>query len=168
MAIDHFVSRFWRVVSIIAFGLTLLFTYRGLPDPTAVHFGETGRGDGFLPKEEVFYVMAGVVTFLNFLVLLLIKNLEKIPSFIKLPFFSLFQSKGDKTLKSAILNWVHFLPAALNTYLILVLRVLLLLNDERTFDQDFSYLIWVGYGMLILWILYFPAKLLLSSDLKAE
>mgnify|MGYP000435073574 CR=1 FL=1 len=69
MAIDHFVSRFWRVVSIIAFGLTLLFTYRGLPDPTAVHFGETGRGDGFLPKEEVFYVMAGVVTFLNVLVL---------------------------------------------------------------------------------------------------
>ena len=68
MSIDHFVSRFWRVASIIAFGITLLFTYRGLPDPTAVHFGESGRGDGFLPKEEIFYLLASVVTFINVLI----------------------------------------------------------------------------------------------------
>ncbi|MEY2793158.1 MAG: hypothetical protein RJA76_1150 [Bacteroidota bacterium] len=168
MSIDHFVSRFWRVVSIIAFGLTLLFTYRGLPDPTAVHFGESGRGDGFLPKEEIFYLMAGIVTFLNVLVLLLIKNLEKIPSLLKVKLFSIFKSKGEVVLRSTLLNWFHFLPAALNTYLIFVLRALLLLNDERTYSQDFSYLLWLAYILLCFWVLYFPIRLFLSKDFQSE
>ncbi len=168
MSIDHFVSRFWRVVSIIAFGITLLFTYRGLPDPTAVHFGETGRGDGFLPKEEVFYLMAGVVTFLNVIILLLIKNVEKIPSFQSLSSFTFVKLKGDELIRKAILNWLHFLPAALNTFLIFVLRALLLLNDERTYAQDFSYLLWLAYGLITLWIAYIPLKLILSKDLKEE
>jgi len=168
MAIDHFVSRFWRVVSIIAFGITLLFIYRGLPDPTAVHFGETGRGDGFLPKEEVFYLMAGIVTVFNVLVLLLIKNLEKVPSFLKLSIFSIFASKGEKIIRSTVLNWAHFLPAAFNTYLIFVLRALLLMNDERTYDQDFSYILWLGYGLILAWLLYFPIRLVASSDSKEE
>jgi uncharacterized membrane protein len=166
MAIDHFVSRFWRVVSIIAFGITLLFTYRGLPDPTAVHFGETGRGDGFLPKEEVFYLMAGIITFLNVLVLLLIKNLEKVPSFLNIKLFASFEAVGESTVRASVINWAHFLAAALNTYLIVVLRALLLLNDERTFDQDFSYIIWLAYGLLLLWLIYLPAKLFLSPKVQ--
>ena len=77
MSIDHFASRVWRILSIVAFGISLLFIYRGLPDPTAVHFGETGRGDGFLPKEEVFYLVAGITTLLNVLSLLI--QLDKLP-----------------------------------------------------------------------------------------
>mgnify|MGYP006186922565 CR=1 FL=1 len=78
MSIDYFVSRAWRIVSMVAFGITLLFVYRGLPDPAAVHFGETGRGDGFLPKEEIFYLSAGIVTILNVLALLLIKSVANV------------------------------------------------------------------------------------------
>lgn len=168
MSIDYFVSRFWRVASIIGFGVTLLFIYRGLPDPTAVHFGESGRGDGFLPKEEVFYLVAGVVIFINVLILLLAKNFEKIPNVNNLLVVSLFKSKGEIHVKSTIIHWFHLLAAALNTYLIFVLRVLLLLNDERTFGQDFSYIVWVGYAFLILWILYLPVRLFFSPDWKEE
>jgi len=168
MSIDHFVSRFWRVISIIGFGVALLFTYRGLPDPTAVHFGETGRGDGFLPKEEVFYLLAGFITFLNVLILLLIKNVEKIPSFENLSVFSLFKRKGNLAIKSAFINWFHFLAAAINTYMIFVLRALLLLNDERTYADDYAYIIWLGTGLLLGWIVYFPIKLISSKDLEVE
>ena len=51
MSIEYFISRVGRYLSIFAFILVLLFTYRGLPDPAAVHFGANGRGDGFLPKK---------------------------------------------------------------------------------------------------------------------
>jgi hypothetical protein len=156
------------VASIIGFGLTLLFIYRGLPDPTAVHFGESGRGDGFLPKEEVFYLTAGIVTFINVLILLLAKNLEKIPNLQQTTLLKPFASKGEKLVKAVLLHWIHFLAAGINTYLIFVLRVLLLLNDERTFGQDFSYIIWLGYGLLILWVLYFPVRLWFSPDWKEE
>jgi uncharacterized membrane protein len=70
MSIDYFLSRVLRIFTLLSLGITLLFIYRGLPDPVAVHFGETGRGDGFLPKAEVFYLLAGVITVLNILILL--------------------------------------------------------------------------------------------------
>ena len=168
MSIDHFVSRFWRVASIIAFGITLLFTYRGLPDPTAVHFGESGRGDGFLPKEEIFYLLAAVVTFINVLILLLIKNIQKVPVAVFEKIFTIFQSKGGELIQKILCNWVHFLAAGINTFLLLALRILLLLNDERTFDADYSYLPWVGYLLIAAWILYFPFRLVLSADFKEK
>ena len=94
MSIDHFASRVWRILSMVAFGISLLFIYRGLPDPTAVHFGETGRGDGFLPKEEVFYLVAGIITLMNVLALLLIKAIDKIPTEKWSQILPVFAEKG--------------------------------------------------------------------------
>jgi len=168
MSIDHFVSRFWRVASIIAFGITLLFTYRGLPDLTAVHFGESGRGDGFLPKEEIFYLLAAIVTFINVLILLLIKNIQKIPAEVFARLIAVFQKKGGVLIQKVLVNWVHLLAAGINSFLLVALRVLLLLNDDRTFDADYSYLPWVGYLFIGAWILYLPIRLVFSADFKEE
>lgn len=159
MSIDKFISRVWRVLSMIAFGISLLFVYRGLPDPTAVHFGETGRGDGFLPKEEIFYLTAAIVTILNVLGLLLIRSVEKIPRSYFGNFLNAFAQKGDLILQQTCIHWIHFLLALINTYLILVFRVLLLLNDERTNQADYSYLPKVGIALFLIWMIYLPARL---------
>lgn len=159
MSIDKFISRVWRVLSMIAFGISLLFIYRGLPDPTAVHFGETGRGDGFLPKEEIFYLTAAIVTILNVLGLLLIKSVEKIPRSYFGNFLNAFAQKGDLIIQQTCVHWIHFLLALINTYLILVFRVLLLLNDERTNQADYSYLPKVGIALFLTWMIYLPARL---------
>jgi uncharacterized membrane protein len=143
----------------IAFGISLLFVYRGLPDPTAVHFGETGRGDGFLPKEEIFYLTAAIVTILNVLGLLLIKSVEKIPRSYFGNFLKAFAPKGDLIIQQTCVHWIHFLLALINTYLILVFRVLLLLNDERTNQADYSYLPKVGIALFLTWMIYLPARL---------
>lgn len=168
MSIDYFVSRAWRIVSMIAFGITLLFVYRGLPDPAAVHFGETGRGDGFLPKEEIFYLSAGIVTVLNVLALLLIKSVANISEQVWGNVFQVFASKGDATIKSTLTNWLHFLPAMINTYLILVFRVLLLLNDQRTYDADYTYIPKLGIVLILVWLLYLPIRLFLSPTHSPE
>jgi len=159
MSIDKFISRVWRVLSMVAFGISLLFIYRGLPDPTAVHFGETGRGDGFLPKEEIFYLTAAIVTILNVLGLLLIKSIEKIPGSLFGKYLRAFASKGNLIIQQTFVHWIHFLLALINTYLILVFRVLLLLNDERTNQADYSYLPKVGIILLLLWLIYLPVRL---------
>lgn len=168
MSIDHFASRVSRILSLVAFGLTLLFIYRGLPDPTAVHFGETGRGDGFLPKEEIFYLVAGVVTVLNVLALLLIKAINHIPLALWSKFLPVFAEKGNETMKATFVNWLHFFPAIINTYLILVMRALLLLNDERTNTTDFSYMPSLGIVCLLVWLLYLPIRLLTSPKFVPE
>ena len=154
MSIDKFISRVWRVLSMIAFGISLLFVYRGLPDPTAVHFGETGRGDGFLPKEEIFYLTAAIVTILNVLGLLLIRSIEKIPRSYFGNFLNAFAEKGDLIIQQTCVHWIHFLLALINTYLILAFRVLLLLNDERTNQADYSYLPKVGIALFLIWMIY--------------
>jgi len=168
MSIDHFASRVWRILSIVAFGLSLLFIYRGLPDPTAVHFGETGRGDGFLPKEEVFYLTAGIVTTLNVLALLLIKAIDKIPTDKWAAILPVFAEKGNLTIKSTLINWLHFFPALINTYLILVIRALLMLNDERTNQTDYSYLPSLGIVFLLVWLIYLPVRLINSPKFIEE
>lgn len=168
MSIDHFASRVWRILSIVAFGLSLLFIYRGLPDPTAVHFGETGRGDGFLPKEEVFYLTAGIVTTLNVLALLLIKAIDKIPTDKWAAILPVFAEKGNLTIKSTLINWLHFFPALINTYLILVIRALLMLNDERTNQTDYSYLPSLGIVFLLVWLIYLPVRLITSPKFIEE
>jgi hypothetical protein len=152
----------------VAFGLSLLFIYRGLPDPTAVHFGETGRGDGFLPKEEVFYLTAGIVTILNVLALLLIKAIDKIPTEKWGTILPVFAEKGNQTIKSTFINWLHFFPALINTYLILVMRALLMLNDERTNQTDYSYLPSLGIVFLLVWLIYLPVRLITSPKFIEE
>jgi hypothetical protein len=168
MSIDHFASRVWRILSMLAFGVSLLFIYRGLPDPTAVHFGETGRGDGFLPKEEIFYLVAGIITLLNVLTLLLIKAIDKIPTSTWGQILPVFAEKGNETIKSTFVNWLHFFPAVINTYLILVMRALLMLNDDRTYQTDYSYIPSLGIVFLLMWLIYLPVRLFASPKYKEE
>lgn len=168
MSIDYFVSRVWRIVSMVAFGITLLFVYRGLPDPAAVHFGETGRGDGFLPKEEIFYLTAGIVTILNVLALLLIKSVSSVSENVWGKIFIVFASKGNTTIKSTLINWLHYLPALINTFLILVFRVLLQLNDLRTYNSDYTYVPKLGIILILGWLLYLPIRLFLSPTHSPE
>ena len=168
MSIDHFASRVWRILSMVAFGISLLFIYRGLPDPTAVHFGETGRGDGFLPKEEVFYLVAGIITLMNVLALLLIKAIDKIPTGKWSQILPVFAEKGNETVKRTFINWLHFFPALINTYLILVMRALLMLNDERTYQTDYSYIPKLGIIFLLIWLIYLPVRLFTSPKFEEE
>lgn len=163
MSIEFFISRVWRYLSIAAFVIILLFTYRGLPDPTAVHFGDNGRGDGFLPKNEVFYLFGSIMFAFNILVMLLINSVKKLTASA----FQWIPNKkwliDRKQLNEALVNWLNFLPAIVNTFLLLILRALLALNDERTFNTDYTYLLIIGIVAIMIWIFYLPIKLLYTS-----
>lgn len=159
MSIDYFLSRVLRIFTLLSLSVSLLFIYRGLPDPVAVHFGETGRGDGFLPKDEIFYLLAILITILNVLVLLLIKTVEKIPNNRFGLITKIFVDKIPDHVKKICVDWLHFFPVAVHIYLILILRTLLMLNDERTRNQDFTYLPLFGICLILLWLIYLPARL---------
>jgi Protein of unknown function (DUF1648) len=163
MSIEYFISRVGRYLSIFAFVLVLLFTYRGLPDPTAVHFGSDGHGDGFLPKNEVFYLFGGLMFALNILVVLLVSNVNKLPikAFAWIP--NKVWLNDRKQLIEVISNWLNFLPIIINTFLLLILRALLALNDERTFNTDYTYLLVLGVVLMLIWFFYLPLRLLYTS-----
>jgi hypothetical protein len=163
MTIEYFISRVGRYLSIFAFILVLLFTYRGLPDDVAVHFGADGRGDGFMPKNQVFYLFGGIMFGLNILIVLLISTVNKLPvtSFNWVP--NKIWVKDRKQLIGVIINWINFLPTIINVFLLLILRALLALNDERTFNTDYTYLLVLGIVFLLIWLFYLPIRLLYTS-----
>jgi uncharacterized membrane protein len=154
MSIEHFFSRVWRYLSILAFVIVLLFTYRGLPDPAAVHFGPDGRGDATLPKNQVFYLFASVMLGLNILVVVLMNNIQKLPitAFQWIPNKNWLKDRSQ--VIEVIVNWLNFLPAIVNTFL---------LNDERTFNTDYTYLLVLGATLLMIWIFYLPIRLLYTN-----
>lgn len=168
MSIEFFISRTWRYLSILAFVIILLFTYRGLPDPTAVHFGPNGRGDGFLPKNEVFYLFAAVMFTFNILSMLLANSVKRLPinAFQWIPNKKWLQAGNQ--LNVAIVNWLNFLPAIVNSFLVLCLRALLTLNDERSFQTDYTYLLVVGIVVIMIWLFYLPIKLLYTHPTVEE
>ena len=163
MSIEYFVSRVGRYLSVFAFILVLLFTYRGLPDDVGVHFGADGRGDGFMPKNQVFYLFGSIMFGLNILIVLLVNNVQKLPvtAFSFIP--NKVWLKDRKQLIGAIINWINFLPTIINVFLLLILRALLALNDERTFNTDYTYLLILGIVFLLIWLFYLPVKLLYTS-----
>ncbi len=168
MSIEYFISRVGRYLSIFAFVLVLLFTYRGLPDPTAVHFGANGRGDGFLPKNQVFYLFGGIMFGLNILIVLLVNSVNKLPTtaFSWIPNKEWLKDRNQ--LITAVANWLNFLPIFINVFLLLILRALLALNDERTFNTDYTYLLVLGIVLILIWIFYLPIKILYTKPNVVE
>lgn len=163
MSIEYFISRVGRYLSIFAFILVLLFTYRGLPDDVAVHFGADGRGDGFMPKNQVFNLFGSIMFGLNILIVLLVGTINKLPvtAFNWIP--NKVWLKDRKQLIGVIINWINFLPTIINVFLLLILRALLALNDERTFNTDYTYLLVLGIVFLLIWLFYLPIRLLFTS-----
>ena len=100
---------------------------------------------------------------LNILVVLLVSSIKKLP----IEAFSWIPNKNwltdRKQLIEVLLNWLNFLPAIVNTFLLLILRALLALNDERTFNTDYTYLLVVGMVLFLIWIFYLPIRLLYTN-----
>lgn len=163
MSIEYFISRVGRYLSIFAFIIVLLFTYRGLPDAVGVHFGADGRGDGFLPKNQVFYLFGAIMFSLNILIVLLVSNVKKLPitAFKSIP--NKDWLKAPKQFIGVLINWINFLPTIINVFLLLALRALLALNDERSFNTDYSYLLVLGVVFLLIWLFYLPIRILYTK-----
>jgi len=168
MSIEYFISRVGRYLSIFAFIIVLLFTYRGLPDSVGVHFGSDGRGDGFLPKNQVFYVFGAIMVSLNILIVLLVSNVKKLPitAFNSIP--NKDWLKDPKQLIGVVINWINFLPTIINVFLLLALRALLALNDERSFNTDYTYLLVLGVVFLLIWLFYLPIRILYTKPKIVE
>jgi len=163
MSIEYFISRVGRYLSIFAFIIVLLFTYRGLPDAVGIHFGVDGRGDGFLPKNQVFYIFGAIMFSLNILIVLLVSNVKKLPitAFKSIPQKDWL--KEPTQLMGVVINWINFLPTIINVFLLLALRALLALNDERSFNTDYSYLLVLGMVLLLIWLFYLPMRILYTK-----
>jgi hypothetical protein len=48
------------------------------------------------------------------------------------------------------------------------MRALLLLNDERTYQSDYSYIPLLGIVFLLVWFIYLPVRLLASPKFIEE
>lgn len=168
MSIEFFMSRVGRYVSALGFVVILLFTYRGLPDFVAIHFDANNRGDGFMPKEQIFYWIAGIVLISNMLPIALARAFCKIPSEVLVWIPNKKWLENRKELNESFTNWMNFLVALVNIFSIMTLRTLLLLNDDRTGGKNYSYILVIGLVLLMVCFFYFPVKILYTNPLAKD
>ncbi len=159
MSIEFFLFRALKWILLIVFAISLLFVYRGLPDPAAVHFDMDGQPDGFLPKTQIFYLLGGIVILFNILVGTVAKLVLKVPisnEFLK--------SKGQEEVRMVFAHFFNFFLVLLNAYAAYITRVLIMTNDSRTSDTDYSYLGSMALVFILIWLIYPIARIIFMPN----
>jgi uncharacterized membrane protein len=159
--------RFWRIVASLLLTVVLLFCYTNLPESIAYRFDTAGKPSHFIDKQTFFYFSAGLLFFLNILVLLLKSALIKL-DFSKIN-AQLSWPKYPEQLRAQIKGSFDAFLALLNTYFIFVLTGLNNINGRRdqSLDFDYSLLTVVGSILLIILVFYLPLRLLFTEP-RAE
>lgn len=144
---------------LIIFSISLLFVYRGLPDLAAVHFDAQGKADGFLPKEQIFYLFGGIVFSMNILVGSIAKLVHKLP--VNQPFL---KNKGEAEVKMVYAHFFHFFLLLLNAFAAYITRVLIMVNDSRTAQTDFSFLGSLALVFVLILLIYLVGRILILPN----
>ncbi len=170
MSIESFVARALRYLSILLFLVILFLTYFGLPDLVAVHFAPNGQPDGFLGRDTVFYATGGLMVVFNVLLLVLARSIARLPDAAAGVFGTVAWRQHPDALRQALVNWLLLGTAALNVFLSLCLNALSRLNNAQPTRTVFDYrwLLGLGLGLLLAWLLYLPGRLLLAKPSVRE
>ena len=163
MSISYIFFNFWKKLSLPILAITLIVCYFTFPDEVAVHHTDQGQPDGFLDKQSLFYITAGVIVGFNFLLNLLRTQVQKI-DFSKLNTNSVW-AKESVTLKSLLEGWFNAFIAIINTYLMFSLIALSRINrtEGQVLDINYNWLLIAGLAILMAVIFYLPLKLLYTN-----
>jgi hypothetical protein len=170
MTIETYVARVLRYLSILFFLIALFLCYSNLPDLVAVHFAPSGQADGFLGRDSLFYATGGVMLAFNVLLLVLARRFAALPDRAVEVFGPTTWRAYPEALRRALGNWLLLGAAALNVFLGLCLNALSELNDAEPTETVFDYrwLLGLGAGLLLAWLLYLPVRFGLTKPSLRE
>lgn len=168
MSIESFVARVLRFLSIPLFVVALLLTYFNLPDRVAVHYTPGGQADGYLGRESIFYIVGGIMLVFNMLFSFLSRSVSTLPAAALGVFSTARWRSNPDALRSMLVAWFGLGAAALHIFLVLCLNALSELNDSESKETVFDYrwLLSLGAGLLLVWLMYLPLRLWLTKPAK--
>lgn len=148
-----FVSR----VSILVFLGMLLYVYAFLPEMVDLYIDASGAAAISVDKEVFFYGAIGIFLVINLVTSLFSRMVGMMP----------VMSKGllrTSTMKANLLLWCHGLAIILNAFMLFSVTFIgLYYNDEHFNIKYFSFLVYLGPVMLVLWFFVLFYFLLIDS-----
>lgn len=169
MSAEYFFSRVWVVVSVVVVLIAIFLSYFNFPDVVAVHH-EQNKPAGFLGKESVFYLTVGIVIATNVLLMFMGRTFAALPdAAIRLPNNATWLT-NRKALNMRFANWTRLLQGILNFVVCMALYALAMVNLQETKKTiaDYQWMIWVAAFGLILWLFWFPVRVLFFSPTKND
>ena len=156
----HRLIRFFRSFSLLAFIIVLFFCYVSLPGEVAVHYNDNGSPDMFIDKSQLFYGLAIFIVVLNTAFMLLSNLVPSLPiRRIRLP-SAQFWAEHRNSLLRILLNWIHSFVGMTNLFVMGCLIAVVLLNtSENAQITHYGWLLAVGAGLLLGWLVYVPLRL---------
>lgn len=159
---------FWRKISLALLMGMIIFTYTDFPELVAVQFDDAGKPNGFLNKENFFYINAGLVLGLN-LLMGLFKN-----QIVKLDFSKLLpQSEWAQqriALTTLIINWIDALLSVIHSFFIFILLGLRNINadTDQLLTINMNWILIIGAVFLMSALFSLPLLLLYTSPKVSE
>ncbi len=146
----------------------LMLCYFTLPESVAVHHTESGNPDGFVDKQDLFYMSFGIIIVFNLLWGVLKTQVLKI-NFAKLNPMSVW-AKSPEQLSGLIEGWFNAFLALTNTFLAFVLLGVRRINstENQKLDFDYNWVLVVGFVLLIILIFILPIRLLFTNPSEEQ
>ena len=163
MSLEQAFLRFLRMFSLPLLVITLVFCYYTLPDMVAIHHNNFGKPDGFIGKENFYYIMVGLIIVFNF-IMNPIKN-----AFLKLPTAAFPQNnawvQNREALNRTFEAWTNLFIGVINSFMIICIIALSRINrnEGQALDINYNWVLLGGGFLLLLIIFYLPFKLLFTK-----
>ncbi|MDJ1481020.1 DUF1648 domain-containing protein [Cytophagaceae bacterium YF14B1] len=157
------VVRLLKILSWLGALAFLLYSYYYLPDQIAIHYNHEGVPDNFLSRESFFYIAAGFIILVNVILSLIGRLVLGLPNqAILVPNANhwLANKTSREQLMYILRNWINALALILNVYTMAMLFITLRLHtNQRVFLSDFTWILFAGVALIVVWIIYLPIRL---------
>ncbi len=172
MKAAYLLLRFLKVASLLAFIVLLFIAYSYMPPQVAVHFNDVGRADRYIDKAILFYVSGIFIVLFNVILSISAKFIFTVPpQLFPMPNRSywLADKENKREFHEILRDWLNSFVIIGNGLLFLLLFALMKLN--RIDDADagqYSWILFVGLAVLLVWIFFLPVRLLIKKNSLAE
>lgn len=172
MKSTYLIIRLAKILSLLGALGFLLLAYYYLPPKIAIHYDESGVPDNFLGREPFFYVFCGFVLVLNVAISFIGRLVTGLPNrALAVPnrVRWLADAQSREELMYVLRNWFNSLAALLNVLLLTVLYATVRLHtNSRVFLSDFTWVLFAGIALLLVWAAYLPVRLRMAAPATAQ
>ncbi len=171
MAIEYFIFKTCRFLTLIGAIIFLFLKYFALPDMVAVFFGKKGEAAGYLPKDQFFYLLSFLLIIVNILTPLLVTVFKNNPEILISKFNSFFNKNISKNTYSIFfIDWTNLIVAAFNLLILLAILIISRLNatDYVSFLGDYSWFSVFIFSLFLIIFCYPFAKVFFFKSAESD
>lgn len=171
MAIEYFIFKTLRFLTLITSIIFLFLKYFSMPDLVAVFFGNSGGKNGYLPKDQFFYLIVFLLILINLLIPLLVTTFKKSP----IKWMDSLNNFFSKNLKPAnyfeiVTDWANLTITIFNLLILLSILIISRLNATEYISSvgEYSWFGILSFSLFLIMLGYPYIKIFFAKNLDLD